>query len=1003
MNLRNRFHGTLIGLVLVLALAVAGCDGGSGSEPFALCGNGILDPGEECDDGNTFDCDSCTSTCKIARCGDGFVDLGVETCDGNTYNVSTTCNSATANVLSSCGDLGFENTSAGPGGGLTCTSACQVDTAGCGPRFTPTQTSPPTATPTITQTPGGDTPTPEVTPTPTILANCGDGNLDEGETCDDGNNEDGDSCPANCIIRACENPGGGRLVTVNFAPPFGVDASSVTFRVRYPDGAVGLPGSGAEPSVRQRVSGTPPNAIVSVNDLDYALRGVITVARTLPRGSIAVINFDECGSVAPPSAEQFSCIIEGCATSFGDIDGCACTLEVEERLPPTATPTDDGGPTRTPTQTSTITSTPTQTATPTQTSPATLTPTGPSPTPSVTATPGLCGNGTIDFGAGETCDDGNTEEGDSCPADCIIRSCTPSGTRIEVEVDFQPPGGVDLAGITVFVRYPDGRVGIPGSANQPQVGNRIVFQPDNVFVTPNDLDYALRAVMFEPSLGTIAPPRLLTVEFDVCADADQPGSADFLCTVEDAADTGGQTVGGVTCSVRAPEPPPTRTPTHTLAVPPTVTQTTAPTATPTSTGTATRTATAVPPTATLVPPTATPIPASATATVPAAPTDTPEASPTSTRTPTQTQKPAVCGDGVIDFFAGETCDDGDDVDIPCLAPPEEAPCCPGDCIIRPCTPDGGTVDVDVVLEIPGGTDIAGLSLYLRYPDGHVRIPGSGNQQQVSDRVVFQPDGSFASFNDVDFALRAVLLADLGSTFEPGKLLTIRFDTCEEGIPPTAGDFLCLVDDATNPDAVTVEGVSCFAALVGEATPAPTTPPLETPTPTATPTEEAPPTTSQTPTPTPGSFCGDGLLSGSETCESCPQDCAIGSCSVPSPAPTVTFRVNWTPPFAVDASSTTVLVAYRSTLVGLPGSGSAPASRVTNRPPNSIVAVNDLDYALRVVITRSGAITPGRIFNVNFDRCGDSVEPTPDDFACTVEGCASAFGDIEGCTCEVVAP
>lgn len=170
----------------------------------------------------------------------------------------------------------------------------------------------------------------------------------------------------------------------------------------------------------------------------------------------------------------------------------------------------------------------------------------------------------------------------------------------------------------------------------------------------------------------------------------------------------------------------------------------------------------------------------------------------------------------------------------------------------------------------------------------------------------------------------------------------------------------------------------------------------TPTPTA-----APPTT--TPTPTPDSLCGDGLLSGSETCESCPADCAVGPCTVPSPAPTVTFRVNWTPPFGVDASSTTVLVAYRSTLVSLPGSGSAPGSRVTNRPPNSIVSINDLDYALRVVITRAGAITPGRIFNVNFDRCASAATPSLANFKCTVLGCASAFGDVDGCACEVVSP
>ena len=42
---------------------------------LVLCGDGNVDPGEECDDGNTTDNDSCQN-CKTAMCGDGIV------CDG---------------------------------------------------------------------------------------------------------------------------------------------------------------------------------------------------------------------------------------------------------------------------------------------------------------------------------------------------------------------------------------------------------------------------------------------------------------------------------------------------------------------------------------------------------------------------------------------------------------------------------------------------------------------------------------------------------------------------------------------------------------------------------------------------------------------------------------------------------------------------------------------------------------------------------------------------------
>jgi cysteine-rich repeat protein len=50
------------------------------------CGNGILDPGEECDDGNAMNSEGCTALCRNARCGDGLLWSGIEECDdGNTF------------------------------------------------------------------------------------------------------------------------------------------------------------------------------------------------------------------------------------------------------------------------------------------------------------------------------------------------------------------------------------------------------------------------------------------------------------------------------------------------------------------------------------------------------------------------------------------------------------------------------------------------------------------------------------------------------------------------------------------------------------------------------------------------------------------------------------------------------------------------------------------------------------------------------------------------------
>jgi TonB family protein len=56
-----------------------------------VCGNGSIEVGEQCDDGNTSDGDGCASTCRIeiapratAVCGNGTVEAGEQCDDGNT-------------------------------------------------------------------------------------------------------------------------------------------------------------------------------------------------------------------------------------------------------------------------------------------------------------------------------------------------------------------------------------------------------------------------------------------------------------------------------------------------------------------------------------------------------------------------------------------------------------------------------------------------------------------------------------------------------------------------------------------------------------------------------------------------------------------------------------------------------------------------------------------------------------------------------------------------------
>lgn len=49
----------------------------------AVCGDGVTGPKEECDDGNDDDSDLCTTLCTESECGDGFEQGGEQCDDGN--------------------------------------------------------------------------------------------------------------------------------------------------------------------------------------------------------------------------------------------------------------------------------------------------------------------------------------------------------------------------------------------------------------------------------------------------------------------------------------------------------------------------------------------------------------------------------------------------------------------------------------------------------------------------------------------------------------------------------------------------------------------------------------------------------------------------------------------------------------------------------------------------------------------------------------------------------
>ena len=124
----------------------------------SVCGNNNVEAGEQCDDGNPFDGDGCSSLCQIeepaAVCGNSILELG-EQCDD-----------------------GIEPPTACEYGQLS----CQTCTAQCTHRF-------------------GDT------------KYCGDGYEDlQNEQCDDGNTVDGDGCDSQCVSEIIPSVCGNGLV-----------------------------------------------------------------------------------------------------------------------------------------------------------------------------------------------------------------------------------------------------------------------------------------------------------------------------------------------------------------------------------------------------------------------------------------------------------------------------------------------------------------------------------------------------------------------------------------------------------------------------------------------------------------------------------------------------------------------------------------------------------------------------------------------------------------------
>ena len=140
----------------------------AGDTMTAVCGDGVIEPPEQCDDGNTKSGDGCSASCTI----EPFYDCPMA---GKPCKYTVVCGDGKVQGTEQCDD---GNTTSGDG----CSSTCQVEA-------------------------GWQCPTPDAR---CVAKTCGDGIVAGSEECDDGNTTSGDGCSATCKLEpgfACVTQG----------------------------------------------------------------------------------------------------------------------------------------------------------------------------------------------------------------------------------------------------------------------------------------------------------------------------------------------------------------------------------------------------------------------------------------------------------------------------------------------------------------------------------------------------------------------------------------------------------------------------------------------------------------------------------------------------------------------------------------------------------------------------------------------------------------------------
>ncbi len=365
-------------------------------EPVNTCGNGTLETGEGCDDGNTTAWDGCNAMCEIENeiaCNvDAAGEVGSDSCESGLCDESwgapgiceptSTCGNGTLETGEGCDD---GNTIAGDG----CNASCEIENGEVCNYNAVWETSNNSCEGGICDETWGAPGTCEPANT------CGNGILESWEWCDDGNTDPNDECSATCLVEIdeeCNTDTNGAvgwlwcqagICNTTWGAPWvcelgGVCGNSVLEDREGCDDGNNIDGDGC-------------SSLCRIEDTYLCNQGPVgyTLDQSCESG---VCDETEINNVCEPANTCGNSVIEGSEvcddgnTENGDGCSSACLFEDGEECDANVACQSGNCDT--------------------------------TETPSVCEPADTCGNGILEWG--EWCDDGNTIAGDGCSVVCLI-------------------------------------------------------------------------------------------------------------------------------------------------------------------------------------------------------------------------------------------------------------------------------------------------------------------------------------------------------------------------------------------------------------------------------------------------------------------------------------------------------------------------------------------------------------------------------------------------------